>query len=421
MDDEWIELYARQFVTIARIFHQDIQVFESYNEPDDWHGAKRNWVHPTWFAIILQKIYSAVRDCSELDRVKIISGPLQGLEGNNNAATGYLQDTYSAGKAWFGWGQDGIPFPFDGVGYHLYVESAFSRNQGQQDRAIRTTCRQYLNEMHRVIRKEEGEDKPLYVSEVGWTSNVESWLVQQREQFQASCLRTGLKTVLADPLVALGFWFCTHDFRVPGMDQFFGLYRMGEPTPEARKPAFQAFRALCEPAVNPQDREHPYANQQVINAFYHAADDLGLQSRWSLMKKAGLGLSKLAANRQGLYDGPPIDLLPNLTDKERAVLRVRLDEQVNGPRAALSWQQPLDTPGAGDPLAGTSSDLEIGLDLALALHEETLDKLDRANELIARLLDRIEGAQDSAPGAAQWLPGVRRLRPTSLDPGPPFD
>jgi hypothetical protein len=421
VDDAWIELYAQQFVAIVQMFRGDIQLFESFNEPDDWHGARRNWVHPTWFAIMLQKIYSTVRSSNGLKQVRIVSGPLQGLEGNNNAAVGYLQDTYRAGKARFGWGQEGIPFPFDGVGYHLYVKHAFTRNQGQQDRAIRTACRQYLDAMHKVIHQEEGQDRPLYVSEIGWTSNVESWLIQQREQFQANCLRTGLAAVLADPLVALGFWFCTHDFRVPGMDQFFGLYRTGEPGDEARKPAFQAFRALCEPVVAPGNSEHPYTNQQMINAFYHAAVDLGLQSRWSLMKRAGLSLSNLAANRQAIYGGPPPGQLPNLTQSERAALLAWLSEQVGGQHADLSWDSASGAVRSGDKLPSDSLDRELALDLTLALQEEILHRLDRTHELLARVLEHVESTQFPARSETQVVSRLRRLRPSSLDGRPAQD
>ncbi len=35
-----------------------------------------------------------------------------------------LRQTYEAGKQFFGWGQPGRAFPFDGIGYHLYIAEA---------------------------------------------------------------------------------------------------------------------------------------------------------------------------------------------------------------------------------------------------------------------------------------------------------
>ena len=169
MENEWLERYVQGFVAIVEMFHPDIQIFESFNEPDDWHGEESNWVHPGWFAILLQRIHTAVRSRPALNRIKLVSGPLQGLETNRNAAVHYLQNTYSAGKLWFGWGRGGVPFPFDGVGYHLYVKPVYTPDETLQARAIRAACGEYLSAMHQLIRQEEGKGKALYVSEVGST------------------------------------------------------------------------------------------------------------------------------------------------------------------------------------------------------------------------------------------------------------
>ena len=72
----------------------------------------------------------------------------------------------------------------------------------------------------------------------------------------------------------------------------------------------------------------------MIYALYGAAVELGLADRWLLLKKAGLSLSVLAADRQGLYRGKPVQDLPNLSAVEKQVIARRLAEQL--PRAASS-------------------------------------------------------------------------------------
>ena len=92
-------------------------------------GSLDRRIHPGWFAIMLQRVYAAVRERPPLDGIKVISGPLEGLEVSNNGAVAYLRETYRAGKRFYGWGQPGRPFPFDGVGYHLYVQQGYTADR----------------------------------------------------------------------------------------------------------------------------------------------------------------------------------------------------------------------------------------------------------------------------------------------------
>ena len=43
----------------------------------------------------------------------------------------------------------------------------------------------YLDQVHTLVRTEEGRDKPLYVSEAGWSSDPDPKTLQTRETFQA--------------------------------------------------------------------------------------------------------------------------------------------------------------------------------------------------------------------------------------------
>ena len=164
------------FVAIAEMFATEFRAFELFNEPDDWHGQFRPWIHPGWFAIMLQRVYAAVRERPHLDGIKVISGPLEGIEVSNNGAVAFLRGTYRAGKRFYGWGQSGRPFPFDGVGYHLYAQQGYTADPVADERAVRTVFTRYLDQMHALIRAEEG--RHLDVSEAGWNSDPDPKLVQ---------------------------------------------------------------------------------------------------------------------------------------------------------------------------------------------------------------------------------------------------
>lgn len=230
LSNEWIGRYAETFTQIATLFKDDVEYVESFNEPDDWHGRRSNWIHPEWFALILQEIHTRVRRDPALRHLKLISGPLQGLDINGNAGADYLRRTYQAGKRFFGWGQPGVPFPFDGIGYHLYI----AQNPTDLQAEIGAQYEQYMAGVRRVIREEEGAEKPIYLSEFGWQSSVTG------EGRQAECLRAGAECMMKDPRVALGFWFCTQDFC-----EKFGLYRAGELSVANRKPVYDVCKALC--------------------------------------------------------------------------------------------------------------------------------------------------------------------------------
>jgi hypothetical protein len=255
----WIDEYAENFLEVVKLFHDKVRFFESFNEPDDWHGQQRPWIHPTWFAAMLQAIYRKVKLEVGIQDVMLISGPLQGLEVNGNVApTTYLRQTYQYGKQAFDWGQPGRPYPFDGVGYHLYIKQEFNPDWDAQEQGVRNMLRSYVDEMLSVIHQAEGLDsaKQLYASEIGWPSNADT---QEEKEFQARNLSLALDLLVGDPAVALGVWFCTEDFD-PGR-KFYGLYHMGNVTSAGRKPSFAAYKALAEclgaPAVVPTPGPQP--------------------------------------------------------------------------------------------------------------------------------------------------------------------
>ncbi|MCX6033134.1 MAG: N-acetylmuramidase domain-containing protein [Chloroflexi bacterium] len=397
---EWVDRYVDTFASIVRRFHGDVAAWESFNEPDDWHGAKgdwpyRNWMHPGWFAIMLERIYNKVKFEPGLEQVRLVSGPVQGLPDNQNAGAEYLRKTYQEGKKRFGWGKFGKPFPFDGVGYHLYIEEG-AKPWAEQAQRVPAQYGEYLQGMKNVIKEHEGAAKPLFISEAGWTSNGD------QDEFQSRNLGLGLELLLKDPWVELAVWFCTQDFEEPRNPpeqhvlKYYGVYRRGGLGVYDRKPAFVTMQAFCarewtglpasaalptpalpaEPAAAPAGPQPVYqlhyapmpataTNQQVINAFKQASLKLGM-GNWGLMTKAGLLLSQLAKDqevRNSLYTGSRLDDLTRLTVDERSTIRQALPDDVSfdifAPaaflcqrlalvQAALAWPEELHiVPGDG--------------------------------------------------------------------------
>jgi len=243
--DEWIERYADHFETIVQEFSNQIHIFETFNEPDDWHRAgsldpwgrewELAWVHPYWSAKMLQSIYQRVRPYG----VKVIAGPLQGFHENWEGPARYLEAVYEAGRRLFGWG-DG-DYPFDGVGYHLYLHEGFNPNRDQVAANIQRAYDGHLQRIELAIKRCEGQDsdRKIYVSEFGWpTSHPDS---EEEQAFQAHAMQTAFGILKDDPRVALAIWFCTQDFH----DKKYGLYREGPLGPATQKKVpFETFR-LC--------------------------------------------------------------------------------------------------------------------------------------------------------------------------------
>jgi hypothetical protein len=240
----WLARYAAHFSEIVGMFAGRVTIFEMFNEPDDWHGASRPWIHPTWFAELLDTVYRKVKLGLGAQPVQLISGPLQGLEVNENRApTQYLRETYEYGKQALGWGQPGRPYPFDGVGYHLYIREGYTGDWSAHEYQVRQLYRHYLDGVLRVIRAAEGPGttRRLYLSEFGWPSNRNT---PEELTFQARSLRLALELLQAEPAVALAIWFCTEDFD-PG-HKHYGLYHMRRVTADGRKPAFYYFKEFCQ-------------------------------------------------------------------------------------------------------------------------------------------------------------------------------
>ncbi|MBX7237551.1 MAG: N-acetylmuramidase family protein [Caldilineales bacterium] len=346
----WIDRYVETFIAILEMFGNSLSAVESFNEPDGWWGGDKNLVHPGWFAIMLERIYHEVRRRPEFNHIRIVSGPVEGTAANKNGgALHYLPDVYAFGKRHLDWGKPGKPFPFDGIGYHLYVEEGMNRDWLPHREAIRATYTRYLDEMRKTIRASgDSPNKPLYISEMGWYTN------HGPEQRQAECLPFALETLLNGGWnVNLAVIFCTQDFNAQDADppKWYGLYRPGALGENGRKPAFDDVRSLSlrtrggttpAPSGPGPTGGTPVlselggvTNQDVINAFDKVIRASNL-SGWKLMAENGLTLGALAKVAGEPYRGPHPAAMPSLSDNQRAMLIDLLTRAGAGTRGAGS-------------------------------------------------------------------------------------
>jgi hypothetical protein len=250
----WIGRYVENFVAIVEHFKDRVKIFESFNEPDNWPPGKTTaWIHPYWFAKMLERIYRAVKLERGFD-VNLVSGPL--FAHDKNMATQYLRDTYKAGKEKLGWEEVRAycgSYPLDGIGYHLYV------HQGSDSTLedIQRTYKDYLDAVSSVARQQEGVDRKIYVSEFGWRSDP-------GEEFQARRLEAGFEHLRKDPRVALAIYFCSQDFaEEPGKIAKFGLFGVER----EKKLAYDFFVEQAR-----LDREGPAPQEEIARLEKEARD-----------------------------------------------------------------------------------------------------------------------------------------------------
>jgi hypothetical protein len=267
----WIDRYVENFVIVVEHFRDRVKVFESFNEPNDWHGGNKAWIHPYWFAKMLERIYRAVKLERGFTDVTLVSGPLLahdlgGAQNQTSMATKYLKDTYQAGKEKHGW-EDVLSssgsYPLDGIGYHLYVCEGAESTPTE----IQQTHKKYLDAISEVVQEQDVADKKIYVSEFGWQSTVS-------EEFQARSLKAGFEYLRKDPRVALAIYFCTQDFQ----GKKYGLCRPDK----SKKPAYNAFL------------EQARLDREVVVV----AVELTLQEKIAQLQKEARGLRQQLAESQ---------------------------------------------------------------------------------------------------------------------------
>ena len=285
----WIEAYARRFLQIVERYRGRIFVYEAINEPNGWQGGSTALVHPRWFVYLMNTLYQTIRPRQR--GIRLIAGPLEATWLNDNEAARYLNTVYQIGN----WAEG--EFPWDGIGYHLYVGEDPASPPGSDGSVaphdVRLSYRAYLNQMWEVMQRYEKDRKRLlFVSEFGWTSDL-------GEDFQARQIQVGTEVLANDDRVALAILFCTEDF-----GKKYGLYVEGMGRP---KQAFGTFRNLMLTHAPQRSRTVDFSKLEgpVDVPIVGAPGEMppGESMPWTV----GPGVMKHPVERRGVILLPPFD------------------------------------------------------------------------------------------------------------------
>ena len=127
-----------------------------------------------------------------------------------------------------------------------------------------------------------------------------------------------------------------------------------------------------------------YTNQQLINAFYYAAESLGSANYQELLARGGLDLTALVAQREAVYSGPSLADMTAISPAEASVLHRELVGEL---LKQVRWVGFVNAPD-GPNLRPTPTTQEPPL--ALLSHETLLQLLaeDRGGAVVRRSLRR---------------------------------
>ena len=222
--------FADFMARISREFSGRVEVFEIWNEQDEaifWKGA----VDAARYTELLQAAYPAIKAIDP--NVKVAFGP---TTGNNYA---YLEQAYAAGAKG----------SFDAVSVH--TDTACSITSPNQFYKENNRIAQFSFLGYREVRATmlaNGDDKPIYMSELGWSTTTTTCgrgaFAGQKaagvsESQQAAFLQQAYHCLAEDPYVEIALWFEAKD-RAPEDTE---LTRYGLRRPDGRdKPSYGAFK-----------------------------------------------------------------------------------------------------------------------------------------------------------------------------------
>jgi len=262
---DWVTRYAESFAEIVSHFRTRVKHYESFNEPNGWHGGNTHVLHPYWFARCLVEIYKAVVIDKGITDVALVCGPIecpsfpsnlrdQYLEGRK----AYLSETYRYIDADPNWApyRASHGYPFHGIGLHLYLyQNKYTSNQ-----AVSSALTQYVLGFHDLVKQKEGvteaAEKKIYVSEIGWMSGDVSTSVEEARLREANpdtrpgrgtldtqkrYLNQALTTLSALEEVGVVIWYGIQDTG----EGPWGLFGQGPLEIANRKPSWAAFRELA--------------------------------------------------------------------------------------------------------------------------------------------------------------------------------
>lgn len=223
--------------TIIGHYRDRVGVYEIFNEPNDWAGGSTSQVEPYWLARYIESVYRAVKldnghaDDSTWQAITLVTGPI--FTHDLDTGGGYLSQVFQAGTNQLGWEaikeQTGT-YPFDGIGFHVYVKQGFESNAEVAQYLTRN-----LDSVWSAVTALEGSNtfKKLYISEFGWNS------FYTNEETQASKMDAAFDLFETDSRVAQAQWFTLTDWG----DNDWGIYRQEPYIVANRKAAYDVFLA----------------------------------------------------------------------------------------------------------------------------------------------------------------------------------
>lgn len=225
-DNPFLRAFAALAARLAEQWRGRVAAWEVWNEPDAWtqrSGSRPRggtFLYPSNLAWLLRRTGEALRGAGE-----VISGGLfaHDIGGSRSTGAAYLRAALEAGRRWAGWQEA----PFDGLGYHLYIDQARPASAGKVEG--------YLRDLRAAYLACEGQcgEVPIHVTEFGWRSDALG------EEVQAQNLEVACAAFRRSGLVARAYWAAVQD--IPEAGLAYGLLR-ADGTP---KPAFAAYQRLA--------------------------------------------------------------------------------------------------------------------------------------------------------------------------------
>ena len=234
-----VHKYAEFVADMARRFDGQngrplVKAWEIWNEPDD-NVHWRNGPQPDVYANLLKASYGAVKAANPA--ATVVTG---GMVGNHFA---FLEQLYARGAKGF----------FDAVGTHTDTaclkaapDFFYREPDGRIGRFSFTAYRET-----RQVMLNHGDPKPIWFTEIGWSSSPGNCHVPGRtderagvsKAQQAEFLTQAYECLQADPYVEVALWFSLQDVSDSTLyDHQLGLIgNDGLP-----KPAFSAFQGIAD-------------------------------------------------------------------------------------------------------------------------------------------------------------------------------
>ncbi|HEX8795919.1 MAG TPA: glycosyl hydrolase [Polyangiaceae bacterium] len=230
--------YVQQFVDVVgmlmRRYGGTIKNWELWNEPNAWSNpsyaddpahAGGTYILPQVYAKMLAETSLQNADTMGAQGLHLVTGGLfaHDIGGSFSPATDYFEQVLSQGVWDWMQANTGRRYPWDGAGYHLYIDQSGSTSSDH--------LMQYVDAIQ-SLKVQYGDYTPLWITEFGW----QTWNVP--EDVQAANIDVALQTFESRGDVARTFVFKVDDYDSWGI-----FHDYGGPKPAIS--VFQTHTATC--------------------------------------------------------------------------------------------------------------------------------------------------------------------------------